>query len=266
MKGFRKFGVTALFFGLLSLGRPLPLSAAELLLYDATVGTLPGSQPWLFYGEVGTVTQTLLGTSGTRLTTDLAAQAGWSNTVPILNSFKNPAFPLLDATEGFAIDWSMRMLAENHSSTNRAGTSIILLGSNNHGIELGFWTDQIWAQTSDPLFTKGESVSFDTSAVAVDYRLLILGTNYYLYADEAEILTGQTRSYASFGSTPYTLSNYFFLGDNTTSAGATVEIGSIRLVTAVPETGMTRVIISIMVASIAAWKRKAWSRSPYSRG
>jgi hypothetical protein len=237
-------------------------SSAEFLLYDASSGTLPGTQPWLFYAALGSATQTSLGTSGTRLTTDQAAQAGWSNTIPILNSFKNPAFPALISSDGFAIDWSMQMLSESHSSQNRAGTSIILLGSDNRGIELGFWTDQIWAQTSDPLFTKGESTNFDTTSNSVDYRLLIFGDTYSLYADNVSILTGQTRSYAAFGSAPYTLSNYYFLGDNTTSAGASVDIGSIRLITSVPETGWTGLIVAIVaIFAIVAKRRLAPVRS-----
>lgn len=238
----------------------IKIQAAEILLYDATAATLPGDQSWLFYGALGNVTQTLLGGSGTRLATDLPAQAGWSNTVPISNALKNPAFPALNAAEGYAIDWSMRMISENHTSENRAGTSIILLGSNNFGIELGFWTDQIWAQKSDPIFTRGETVTYDTATAYVNYRLLISGTGYELFANQARILSGLTRSYAASGSVPYTLSNFFFLGDNTTSAGATVEIGSVRLITAVPETGMTSLIITLAAGALALKRRL--SKSP----
>lgn len=241
MNQFRRIGFLVLI--LWSFGTGGRLNAMDYVLYDASLGTLPGSQPWLFYGAAGTATQSSLGTSGTRLTTDLAAQAGWSNTIPVLNTFKNPAFPTLSNVDGFAIDWSMQMIAESHSSVDRAGTSMILLGSDNKGIEIGFWTDQIWAQTSDPLFTKGESTNFVTTASSVNYRLLIKDSSYYLFANDAQILSGQTRSYAAFGSAPYTLSNYFFIGDNTTSASATVDIGSIRLVTSVPETRITSLII-----------------------
>ncbi len=224
--------------------------ATEFVLYDAALGTLPGNQSWLFYAAAGSATQTSLGTSGTRLATDLAAQAGWSNTIPILNSFKNPAFPSLSSTDGFAIDWSMQMITESHTSDNRAGTSMILLGSDNKGIEIGFWSNEIWAQKSDPLFTKGESTNFVTTAASVDYRLLIKDSSYYLFANDTQILTGQTRSYAAFGSAPYTLSNYFFVGDNTTSAAATVDFGSIRLITSVPETGITGLIIATAAAAV----------------
>ncbi|MBI1322964.1 hypothetical protein GC170_07235 [bacterium] len=249
--------ISLLLLSLWSFGAVGRVCALDYVLYDASLGTLPGTQPWLFYGAAGTATQTLDGTSGTRLTTDLAAQAGWSNTIPVLNTFKNAAFPTLSSSDGFAIDWSMQMIAESHSSGNRAGTSMILLGSDNKGIEIGFWTDQIWAQTSDPLFTKGESTNFVTTASAVNYRLLIKDSSYYLFANDAEILSGQTRSYAAFGSAPYTLSNYFFVGDNTTSASATVDIGTIRLVTSVPETGITSLIIAAAASMIVMARRRS---------
>lgn len=262
MKTFRPAVLIALTIGWFAFERVAP--AVEIQLYDASAGTLPGTQPWLTYGEIGTVTQTLLGTTGTRLTSDLGAQAGWSNTVPILNTFKNPAFPSLDAAQGFAIDWSMRMISETHSSPNRAGTSMLLLGSDNTGIEICFWTDQVWAQTSNPLFTKGESVNFDTTTASVDYRLQVNGGNYVLYANQAQILTGQTRSYAAFGSSPYTLSNFLFLGDNTTSAGATVEIGSVRLITPIPETGLTGIIVALAAGAVAL-RRCRKSQPPSSK-
>lgn len=259
MSMFRPAILLAMTIGLLASNRSM--NAVEITLYDASAGTLPGTQPWLFYAELGTVTQTLLGTTGTRLASDLGSQAGYSNTVPILNTYKNPGFPSLDASQGFAIDWSMRLISETHSSPNRAGTSMILLGSDNMGIELGFWTDQVWAQTSNPLFTKGESVNFDTTSASVDYRLQVNGGNYVLYANQSQILTGQTRSYAAFGSAPYTLSNYFFLGDNTTSAGATVDIGSVRLITPIPETSLTSLIVALAAGAVALRRRQNAKRT-----
>lgn len=212
--------------------------AVDILLYDAPAGQLPESQPWLFYaadtGSGGTVAKNLA-TAGTSLATNNTARAGWSNMIPILNVFKNSSFPSLNPGTGFALEWSMHILAESHASNDRAGTSVILLGSDLKGIELAFWSDQVWAQTASPLFTHGESATFDTSSATVGYRLEVQGSAYLLYANGSPILGGATRSYAAFGSEPYTLSNYFFIGDNTTLAGATTEFGSIRLITPVPE-------------------------------
>jgi len=224
--------------------------SVDISLYDATSGQLPESQPWLFYaqdtGSGGTVSKNLVA-GGTSLATNNAGRAGWSNTIPILNVFKNASFPVLNAGAGFALEWSMQVLSEGHASNDRAGTSVILLGSDNKGVELGFWADQVWAQTASPLFTHGESALFDTSSSAVQYRLEIQGPAYLLYANGSQVLSGLTRSYSAFGSAPYTLSNYLFIGDNTTSAGATTQFGSMRLVTPVPEAST---IVSAMIGML----------------
>jgi hypothetical protein len=254
---------------LIMLTGPMAL-AVDIPLYDASLGTLPENQPWLFYaqdaGGGGAISKALVA-GGTGLTTDNANRAGWSNTIPILNTFKNPAFPSLSPSQGFELSWSMQILAENHASQDRAGTSVILLGSDNHGIELGFWSGEIWAQTSSPLFTHGESVVFNTSSAMVNYRLLISGSNYLLYGNNSQILSGQTRSYAAFGSAPYTLNNYFFIGDNTTSAGASMQMQSIRIITPVPEPAQIVMgALSVVIIGLIALKQKIKMQSGVSQG
>lgn len=215
-------------------------TAVDIPLYDASLGTLPESQPWLFYaqdaGTGGSISKGLV-SGGTSLITDNANRAGWSNTIPILNTFKNAAFPTLNPAAGFELAWAMQVVSENHLSSDRAGTSVILLGSDNKGIELGFWGNEVWAQTASPLFTHGESATFDTSSASVNYRLVVTGANYLLYGNNSPLLSGPTRSYSAFGSAPYTLNNYFFIGDNTTSAGAGLQLQSVRITTPVPEPG-----------------------------
>lgn len=230
-----------LIISLLILISVAPLATAvDIPLYDATLGTLPESQPWLFYaqdaGSGGAISKTLV-SGGTSLITDQPNRAGWSNTIPILNTFKNAAFPTLNPATGFELAWSMQVVSENHLSNDRAGTSVILLGSDNKGIEIGFWGNEVWAQTASPLFTHGESATFDTSTAAVNYRLVVTGANYLLYGNNSPLLSGPTRSYSAFGSAPYTLNNYFFIGDNTTSAGAGLQMQSVRITTPVPEPG-----------------------------
>lgn len=236
--------------------------SVDITLYNAATGQLPESQPWLFYaqdsGTGGTISKNLV-TGGTSLATNNAGRAGWSNTIPILNIFKNANFPVLNPAAGFALEWSMQVLSEGHASNDRAGTSVILLGSDNRGVELGFWADQVWAQAANPLFTHGESALFDTSLSTVQYRLEIQGPAYLLYANGSPLLGGQTRSYSAFGSAPYTLSNYFFIGDNTTSAGATTQLGSMRLVTPVPEpsTVVSATLVLVVLGLVRAKSRPA---------
>lgn len=237
--------------------------AVDILLYDAGLNTFPESQSWLFYsldtGAGGSVGKTLIG-GGTQIATDNASRAGWSNTIPLINTWKNPSFPHLTSTEGFALEWSMQVVTESHISANRSGFSMILLADDYNGIELGFWSDEIWAQNSDPLFTHGESVPKDTTSGMINYRLEIVGNQYLLMADQAKILSGLTRNYTAFGSAPYTLNNYLFFGDNTTSAGAKVEFGSIILATQVPESGNLAMISGFL--TLILWlkqKRNKWS-------
>src|SRR5262249_25272327 len=101
------------------------------------------------------------------------------------------------------------------------------------GVELGFWSNQVWAQNDSPLFTHGEGASFDTTKALTDYALTVLGGSYSLSADGQPLLGGPVRDYSAFG-LPYTLKIFLFFGDDTSSAWARVEIARVTL-GAVPE-------------------------------
>ena len=45
------------------------------------------------------------------------------------------------------LDTALKLLSETHSTNDRAGLSLIVLSSDLRGIELGFWTNEIWAQS-----------------------------------------------------------------------------------------------------------------------
>ncbi len=142
--------------------------------------------------------------------------------------------PILDSTAYFSLNFTAKLISESHTSANnRAGFSIILLGSNHVGIELGFWTNLVWAQnqnfgnTGSP---RGEEVTFNTSAAFVDYRLQIRNNAYYLYANDSQILTGSLRDYTGNGfDIIYGQSNYTFIGDDTTSAQAKVAFSALSI-------------------------------------
>lgn len=210
---------------------------AGIVLYDDSTSQLPGDQVWLAYASNGiltggTATQTTVPGVGVTLATDNAVSAGYSNRTPF-GLLKNAAFPVLDRSQGFALGFELQVNGENHSSTDRAGFSVILLSSDLRGIELGFWEDRIWAQSDSPLFTQAEFISFDTTASEVAYQLAIQGNSYSLSGNSSTLLTGGLRDYSSFGF-PYSLPNFLFLGDNTSSANANVTLGNISL-SAVPE-------------------------------
>jgi hypothetical protein len=217
------------------------LARADLYtLYNDTLGNLPGQQPWLVYADNsfmgGTASQSAIA-SGVELTTDNTVSAGYSNTLPIVNRFKNPAFPTLDRQAGFELSFELLLVGESHLNPQRAGFSVLLLASDTQGIELGFWENEIWEQTDNPLFQHGTGIAFDTTRAEVQYRLRIVGDQYQLSANGTPLLTNSLRKYSAFGSAPYTLGSYLFLGDNTSSASATSRIGHITLTT-IPEPSM----------------------------
>jgi hypothetical protein len=208
---------------------------AELVtLYDGS--GLPSGQPWLIFGNdfQGVASQTSVA-GGVQLITDHTARAGYSNYIPLPTpTLKNAAFPTLDRSLGFELGFRVQLNSESHLSNSRAGYSVLLLGSDAKGIEIGFWTDQIWAQNVG--FTQGESLTIDTT-IARDYRLQIVNDTYQLLNGNQSLLSGAVRDYGS-PAVPYDLPNYVFLGDNTTSARADVLQGAITLqsnLSSVPE-------------------------------
>ncbi len=232
---------------------------------------------------------------GTILTTDNAAYAGLSNyrfnydgvnlatlssgTVPIGLEPVSEDFPVLDRNAGYSLSFTADLLSESRTTgadkngdgtDDRAGFSVIVIGDDLRGIELGFWPDRIWAQNdgttqvnpalepdnapANPFrtfFTQGESTAFDTSGTAVAYEIVVKGDLYTLYANGAPILSGPLRTYKDFkpsnqviedtplGSpiivvppNPYEQSNFIFLGDSTPTAQASVKLGDISVNTA----------------------------------
>jgi hypothetical protein len=200
-------------------------SATAQVLYDAGLGTLPGAQSWTYFAFPGTASQSMAGGAAQLDTTaQISEQAGYSRTAPVP----------LDRTNGFTLKFNAQVVAEGHASTNRAGFSVIVLAQDKRGIELGFWTNAIFAQADSPLFTHAEQAVYNTSAQFTDYALTMLPTNYVLRANGAIILSGSIRDYTSFTGPidPYETPNFIFLGDDTTSALATMKFTRVSLLSA----------------------------------
>ena len=140
----------------------------------------------------------------------------------------------LNRSTGFELGFTMQVNSETHASTNRSGVSVIALTSDLLGIELGFWEDEIWAQ-SGPGFTKAESGAFSTKSLT-NYNLRVMGSTYALYANggASPIVTGALRDYSSAGLV-YVLPNFMFFGDDTTSARGAFSTQRITLGAAAPE-------------------------------
>ncbi len=238
-----------------------PVHAAVVTLYDGM--GVPGDQAWLLYGFDNIGANQSDAMPGTQLQTTTAVRAGYSNYRPIMNTLKNAAFPNLVRSNGFELSFSAQLNSESHVSNDRAGFSLILLGADNKGVELGFWNNEIWVQTDVPPFTHGTGVSIDTTQPR-DYRLRIEGDDYLLLEGNSTLLSGMVQDYSGALAVPYALPNYLFLGDNTTSAGADVVLGPITLqsnLTAVPEAGSS-LLCMMSLAALQARRRRIKTKSP----
>ncbi|MCP4362122.1 MAG: hypothetical protein GY796_29290, partial [Chloroflexi bacterium] len=173
-------------------------SSSNTVLYDGTAGGTPGTQNWLAYVVVGAATQAEVG-GVTTLNTTLAGNgtyAGYpNNAAPNFGSY-----PAMNRQDGYELKFTVQLVTEIHANNDRAGFSVIMLGDDLEGIELGFWPNEIWAQHDDSsgsMFTHAEGVTFDTTAALTNYRLAFLNDSYTLYADDIPILTGLLRNYTN---------------------------------------------------------------------
>ncbi len=194
-------------------------------LYDGSLGTLPTAQGWSFAAVPAGLARESHTGSAARLVTSASnlINAGYARTAP------TP----LDRATGFNLAVKFRLPGEAHARADRAGFSVIVLASDRRGIELGFWTNLVFAQSDNPLFVHAEEAAFDFTAAPTECVLSIRGDTYHLYTGGVPLLTGPVRDYTAFTGFPdvYETPNFIFLGDDTTSAGAEVEISSIALIT-----------------------------------
>jgi len=210
---------------------PPPAAAApqrdqeRVVLYDPAAGTLPAAQGWLYLTRplVAPAAQQKL--SGTTLILDTTAMSSDSAGYFAMS---HPRMPILDRTRGYQLRLVLRVDREAHASPRRAGFSWLVLGDDGRGIELGFWTNEIWAQ-SGPDFRHAEGTSFDTTARSTLYELRVAGDEYALQAAGRKILGGPLRSYAQHWHPIYRATNVVFVGDDTQSAAARVELGAIEI-------------------------------------
>lgn len=208
-------------------------NAWALQVFDDTAGNLPSDQGWLAFATNGSGSQSAVTGIGVQVSSSGGDSTGYSNWAFVpgfgFGSKINAAFPDLDPGNGFSLSFELQVLTEAHDNNDRAGFSVLLLGSDNKGIELGFWSDLVWAQDDVSLFTHAEEAMIDTTVSEMLYELTIQGANYELTADGNSLLTGATRDYTAFGGAPYTLPSLLFLGDDTSSAGADFVLGEVVL-------------------------------------
>jgi hypothetical protein len=203
------------------------LGEKTLVLYDAAGGAIPRAPLMSFtdFPQGGALPTYLDGTTVMDTTTfGRETYAGWTS-----SEATTPGFPSLDRTAGFQLDFTLQIEDESHRNNNRAGFSLIALSDDARGIELAFWENEIWVQSDNStggLFKHGEGVVFPTTTDLIDYRLTIIDDAYTLTANTQPILSGPVHDYNAFDGfpDPYETPNFLFLGDDTTSAQARIQL------------------------------------------
>ncbi len=165
-------------------------------------------------------------------------------------TFINSAFPVLDRQTGYDILFTAKMDSQTNNGINgslRAGFNLLVLSSDKMGIEIGFrnpntktdpFTPDIFSQDNGNFNVIGE-INNNVGGIFdnfTSYNLQVRGEQYSLFAGGTLLLKGNLRNYSvaqGFGSAVYQTPNFLFFGDNTTSAGGTTQLQSIK-VTAVP--------------------------------
>ena len=231
---------------LILLACTLPLASQAVLLYDASLGTFPGTQGWI--GVIDTSTIQTHNGSATRLdsTTDRADQSGFFSEDPAFGLFQHPALPVMDRSAGYTIRFNLQVLSEGHDIrddngdllNDRAGFSMIAISEDLLGLELAFFEDRVWAYAAagegpNSLFTQAEGAAFDTTAGMVQFDFSVLNNGYSLNANGVPLLAGNLRNYNPSGLSsfvdPYNNPSFLFFGDDTTSADADVLLGDIEI-------------------------------------
>ncbi|MBL9138338.1 MAG: hypothetical protein JNK85_20885 [Verrucomicrobiales bacterium] len=211
----------------LALSAAMPGSAATVVLYDAALGTRPSAQGWTYLADpiFGAAARESFADGVALLDSRVAVsdKAGWFSNLPPFG--RHPAQPSLDSERGFLISFIAQVLEETHRTEHRAGFSVIVTAANLSAIELGFWTDRVWAQ-SGPDFLQAESGALDAATAPIRYDLEVRGSRYRLSANGATVLSGDLRRYDSFG-LPYQIPEFLFFGDDTTSAAGLAAVSRI---------------------------------------
>jgi hypothetical protein len=220
------------------LGALLALPAVAQTLYNGALGTLPTAQGWstLSLGAAGSESMV----SGVyQLDTTGAGVVYYGNA-------RISATPL-DTATGFTLQFNLKVLAETHTDSSRAGFSVLVTGADpTRALEIAFWTDHVWTYDYNGGFVHGADVAFDTTAALHSYTLAIANQQYQLSANGSLLLSGALKDYTP-GGAPYTTPNFIFFGDDTSRGTSITQMASMTL-TPVPEPAA----LALWLAGLAA--------------
>ncbi|BAZ00783.1 putative Ig [Tolypothrix tenuis PCC 7101] len=231
--------------------------AGVITLYNETSGVTPNlynspelnNAPALTFGSPNGGTQSFsngVTNLNTSASNNNGIYGGYSNynlttsaspSVITPTTLVNSLFPSLDRNAGYSLTFTVKINSQVNDGTNgayRAGFSVIAISSDKQGIEIGFRNSDIFSQASSSFNSIGEQVTNVSSLLSSlnTYTLNIVGSNYTLTNNTTTLLSGVLRDYTTasgFGSDVYRTSNFIFLGDDTTSARADIDLQSISL-------------------------------------
>jgi hypothetical protein len=195
----------------------------QTVLFDASLGTDPEAQGWMFvsnlFDESETERFTENGLYSFNTLADISELAGYFG-------INHPGIGRLMEEHGLNLIFDLQVIEEYSFAESRGGFSIILLTDDLFGLELVFKQDSIWVYTAD--FMIGEAQTVNTVSDLCVYSISIKDDQYEIFIDGTLTLSGPLRDYSGFGP-PYNIPNFIFFGDNTSRAGAHIHLSQIKL-------------------------------------
>ncbi len=217
--------------------------ATNYLFYD------PNRQPvtldrfvpqWLIYANTGGDQSWHKSPPATVLDTlaELDIVDGYSNYGGL--RIANKEFPKLSRSNGYTLSFNVEIVKEVHTRPERAGFSVIILSQDVKNktytsLEIGFQQNRIFLQNDQPLFGRQaaqENLKFNPVGTGtIEYQIKVKDDRYVLWSGNRLLLEGKLRDYTKFIGllNPYRFPSFIFLGDDTTSAGAKINLGKVVL-------------------------------------